>query len=108
VRAVSKTSDIFILVLLLVQLLLGLMTIFASMSHLDGSVMLLLGDWAQSIATLQGVEAAKAMTTVGVIYKMHIFVGLTMLLVFPFTRLVHIWSVPVKYFARNYQLVRQR
>ena len=108
VRAVSKTSDIFILVLLLVQLLLGLMTIFASMSHLDGSVMVLLGDWAQSIVTLQGVAAAEAMTTVGIIYKLHIFVGLTMLLVFPFTRLVHVISVPVKYFARNYQIVRQR
>ena len=108
VRAVSKTSDIFILVLLLVQLLLGLMTIFASMSHLDGSVMVLLGNWAQSIVTLQGVAAAEAMATVGVIYKLHIFVGLTMLLVFPFTRLVHVISVPVKYFARNYQLVRQR
>ena len=73
-----------------------------------GSVMVLLGDWAQSIVTLQGVAAAEAMETVGIIYKLHVLVGLTMLLVFPFTRLVHVISVPVKYFARNYQLVRQR
>ncbi|MGL1956818.1 MAG: respiratory nitrate reductase subunit gamma [Colwellia sp.] len=108
VRAVSKTSDIFILLLLLVQLLLGLMTIFASMSHLDGSVMIMLGNWAQNIVILQGFEAAAAIAPVGIIYKLHVFVGLTMLLVFPFTRLVHIISVPVKYFARNYQIVRQR
>jgi nitrate reductase gamma subunit len=108
VRAVSKSSDIFILLLLLVQLVLGLLTIFSSMSHLDGSVMLMLGNWAQSIVTLQGFEAAAAIAPVGLIYKLHVFVGLTMLLVFPFTRLVHIISVPVKYFARNYQLVRQR
>jgi len=108
VRAVSKSSDIFILVLLLVQLLLGLMTIFASMSHLDGSVMIMLGNWAQSIVLLQGIDAATAIAPVGIIYKLHVFVGLTMLLVFPFTRLVHVISVPVKYFARNYQIVRQR
>jgi len=108
IRATSKSSDIFILVLLLVQLLLGLMTIFASMSHLDGSVMIMLGNWAQSIVLLQGIDAATAIAPVGIIYKLHVFVGLTMLLVFPFTRLVHVISVPVKYFARNYQVVRQR
>jgi len=108
VRAVSKSSDIFILVLLLVQLSLGLATIFASMSHLDGSVMIMLGNWAQSIVLLQGIDAAASIAPVGIIYKLHVFVGLTMLLVFPFTRLVHVISVPVKYFARNYQIVRQR
>ena len=58
--------------------------------------------------TLQGGAAAEAMVTVGISYKLHVFLGLTMLLVFPFTRLVHVISVPVKYFARNYQIVRQR
>jgi len=108
VRATSKTSDILILLMLLVQLVLGLLTIFASMGHLDGSVMIMLSNWAQSIVTLQGFDAAAAISPVGIIYKLHVFVGLTMLLVFPFTRLVHVISVPVKYFARNYQIVRQR
>lgn len=108
VRANSRTSDTLILVMLLVQLVLGLLTIFASMSHLDGSVMVLLGNWAQSIVTFQGAQAAEAISSVGIIYKLHVFVGLTMILVFPFTRLVHVISVPVKYFARNYQIVRQR
>ncbi len=108
VRATSKMSDIFILLMLLVQLVLGLLTIFASMSHLDGSVMIMLGNWAQNMVMLQGFEAAAAIAPVGIIYKLHVFVGLTMILVFPFTRLVHVISVPVKYFARNYQIVRQR
>ncbi|PCI61667.1 MAG: respiratory nitrate reductase subunit gamma [Gammaproteobacteria bacterium] len=108
VRAVSKTSDIVILFMLLIQLVLGLFTIVASTHHLDGSVMILLADWAQSIVTLQPVEAATAIASVGLVYKLHVFFGLTLLVVFPFTRLVHIISVPVKYFARNYQLVRER
>lgn len=108
VRASSKTSDIVILFMLLIQLVLGLFTIVASTHHLDGSVMIMLADWAQHIVILQPVEAAQSIAPVSLVYKLHVFFGLTLLVVFPFTRLVHIISVPVKYFARNYQLVRQR
>jgi len=107
VRATSSGADIFILVLLFVQVSLGLLTIPFSMGHLDGSVMLMLANWAQGLVTLQS-DAASHIYGVSLIYKLHIFVGLTMFVVFPFTRMVHIWSVPVKYFARNYQIVRQR
>ena len=55
VRATSNTSDVMILFVLLAQLVLGLLTIVASTGHLDGSVMVLLGTWAQSLVTLQPV-----------------------------------------------------
>ncbi|MCF6193243.1 MAG: respiratory nitrate reductase subunit gamma, partial [Kangiellaceae bacterium] len=108
VRASSKFSDIFILVMLLVQLILGLITIVISMDHLDGSVMIMLGNWAQNIVTLQSAAAAAAIEPVHVIYKLHVFVGLSMIVAFPFTRLVHIISVPIWYFGRRYQVVRER
>ncbi|GGO76564.1 nitrate reductase 1 cytochrome b(NR) subunit gamma [Marinobacterium nitratireducens] len=107
VRATSTKADIFILVLLFVQVTLGLLTIPFSLGHLDGSVMLKLAAWAQSLATLQSGAAAH-IADVSLIYKLHILVGLTMFIVFPFTRMVHIWSVPVKYFGRSYQVVRTR
>ncbi|ACV26753.1 respiratory nitrate reductase subunit gamma [Kangiella koreensis] len=108
VRANSSKSDIFILFLLLVQLVLGLMTIAVSSQHMDGSVMVQLANWAQSIVTFQGFEAAAYIANVHIIYKLHVFVGMTMILVFPFTRLVHIISMPIWYFGRKYQVVRQR
>jgi len=108
VRASSKFSDIFILLMLLVQLILGLLTIVVSMEHLDGSVMIMLGNWAQNIVLFQSSAAAAAIEPVHVIYKLHVFVGLSMILVFPFTRLVHVISVPVWYFGRRYQVVRER
>ena len=108
VRASSNPSDIMILVVLLVQLVLGLLTIFASTKHMDGSVMVLLGTWAQSVVTLQPVEAAEAISTVGLVYKLHVFLGLTLFVLFPFTRLVHIVSAPVWYLGRRYQIVRQK
>jgi nitrate reductase gamma subunit len=108
VRASSSTSDILILWVLLAQLLLGLGTVVASTQHLDGSVMVMLANWAQSVVTLQPTAAAAAIAPVGLIYKLHVALGLTLFVLFPFTRLVHIASVPVKYFARNYQIVRHK
>lgn len=107
VRANSSQMDIFILLLLYVQLILGLLTIPASAGHMDGSVMIALSNWAQSIVTFQG-DAASHLVGVGLIYKLHLVLGITMFLVFPFTRLVHIWSAPVWYLGRRYQLVRAR
>jgi nitrate reductase gamma subunit len=108
VRASSSTSDILVLVVLLVQLLLGLGSIFASAQHMDGSVMVMLANWAQYIVTLQPQLAAESIAPVALIYKLHVFLGLTLFVLFPFTRLVHIVSAPVWYLGRRYQIVRQK
>ena len=108
VRASGTRGDLAILVLLCIQLLLGLATIFASMQHLDGSVMLLLAGWAQSVVTFQPEQAAAYIANVHIIYKLHVFFGISIVLVFPFTRLVHMISAPIWYFGRAYQLVRQK
>ncbi len=108
VRATTKFSDIFILLLLFVQLVLGLLTIPASAQHPDGSSMIALANWAQHIVTFRS-GAADFIVHEAMIFKLHIFLGLTMFLVFPFTRLVHVWSAPAKYlFRKGYQVVRKR
>nr|WP_298249395.1 respiratory nitrate reductase subunit gamma [uncultured Halomonas sp.] len=107
VRASSSPMDTAIIVLLMVQVSLGLLTIIPALGHLDGGVMIQLAHWAQSVVFFQG-GAATYLEGVGLIYKLHILVGLTIILVFPFTRLVHVWSVPFGYVTRRYQLVRKR
>ncbi len=108
VAATGTRVDLAVLVLLLIQLLLGLATIFVSATHLDGSVMILLANWAQSIVTFQPEQAAASISNVHVLYRLHVFFGMSIVLVFPFTRLVHIISAPVWYFGRAYQVVRQK
>jgi nitrate reductase gamma subunit len=108
VRANSSTMDIAILLLILAQLGLGLLSIFVSMGHLDGAEMLKLMSWAQNIVILNGGTAAAAIADVHIIFKLHVFLGMTLFLLFPFSRLVHVWSVPVKYLRRNYQVVRAK
>ena len=57
IRANSKTSDIVLLWLLWLQFALGLATVPLSGQHLDGSVMLVLAEWAQRIVTFRGGAA---------------------------------------------------
>lgn len=108
IRANSSFADIAVLVLLLAQLCLGLMTITVSMQHLDGHEMVKFMEWAQHIVTFRG-GAADFVRDVHVIFKLHLTLGMFIFLVFPFTRLVHVWSAPVFYiFRRQYQIVRRR
>jgi nitrate reductase gamma subunit len=107
VRATSSFMDISILLLIYVQLILGMASIWVSREHMDGGNMVLMAEWAQHIVTFRW-GAADFLGPVHWIYKLHIFLGLTMFLVFPFTRLVHVWSVPIWYVFRRYQIVRRR
>jgi len=107
VRASSTFADDAIIVILMIQLALGMLTIYPTLGHLDGSTMLLLAAWAQGIFTFQ-FDAASHIADVHWIYKTHMALGLTIFVLFPFTRLVHMLSVPVEYFGRKYQVVRKR
>jgi len=109
IRATSRFMDIFILDWLLVTLGVGLSTIPVSISHaLHGDVqtMILLAEWAQSVLTLQ--PRPLLLQTVPLIFKIHLFLGLSVFFLFPFTRLIHVWSVPLSYLARPYQIVRTK
>jgi nitrate reductase gamma subunit len=108
VRATSSKMDIFVLVLLLLQLCLGLVTLPVSLHHLDGGNMLQLMSWARNIVTLDPVEAVGSLAGIGWLFKTHLLLGMTVFLVFPFSRLVHIWSAPLGYLRRPYQVVRER
>ncbi len=107
VRRTGGQMDMFILYLLFAQLLTGLLTIPVSTGHLDGEVMLQITGWAQSLVTFRP-DAASYIMDIHWIYKLHMFLGMIMFLIFPFTRLVHIWSLPLGYVTRAYQVVRKR
>jgi nitrate reductase gamma subunit len=108
IRRTSSFADILVLVILLAQLLLGLGTIFVSLNHLDGGEMVALMNWAQHIVTLRP-GAADFVANVSPIFKIHLVLGMTIFLIFPFTRLVHILSAPIWYLGRRgYQIVRTK
>lgn len=108
IRQTSTYMDLGVLAILWIQLVLGLVTLPYSFSHHDASVMLVLSHWAQGILTVQPVDA-QTLQGLNWPYLVHLVLGMTIFLIFPFSRLVHIWSAPVWYLGRKgYQVVRTR
>lgn len=106
IRKTSSVSDIAVLLILLAQLSLGMATIPLSLGHLDGAMMVKFMNYVQGIVVLN--PQPELIAGVPLIFKLHMFLGFTIFLIFPFTRLVHVWSVPVGYLARRYQVVRTK
>ncbi len=109
IRATTRPMDWAVLWLLLVQLALGLYSISVSLGHLDGGEMIRLMTWAQHIVTFRG-DAAPFAAAAPLVFKVHLVLGMTIFLIFPFSRLVHIWSgfAALGYLVRAYQVVRSR
>jgi nitrate reductase gamma subunit len=108
IRRNSSFTDSLIILILWVQLALGLLTIRVSMQHLDGEEMVRFMHWAQGIFTFDP-KAASYVADADLVFKLHITLGLTIFVLFPFSRLVHMLSAPVRYIWRpGYQVVRTR
>lgn len=111
IRATSSWMDITIMVLIWLQLAIGLLTITQTLQHMDGSEMVRFMSWSQSIVTWN-INAWVTVVDVHWLYKLHIFLGLIITALFPFSRLVHMvsgFAAPFRYLLRpGYQLVRSR
>ena len=108
IRRSSSFGDILVLLLIWIQLVLGILTTWWTIEHLDGSEMVKFMSWANGILTLDPA-APEQLKEVALVYKLHIILGLTLFLITPFTRLVDIWSAPITYLIRpGYQIVRSR
>jgi nitrate reductase gamma subunit len=108
IRLTSHRTDLAILIILWVQLVIGLITLPYSLGHKDGAAMLVLSDWAQRIVTFR--PDASALVALDWPYKVHLVMGMTIFLLFPFSRLVHVWSgfASLAYLFRPFQIVRSR
>jgi nitrate reductase gamma subunit len=109
IDAITRKWDIAIAIILWVQLALGLWTVYVATDHLDGSMFVRLVAYVQGIVLFR---AHNADLLIGVpwVYRIHIALGLTIFLIFPFTRMVHIWSgfATIYYLIRPPQIVRTR
>jgi nitrate reductase gamma subunit len=109
VRAAGRRSDLFILSWILITLMLGLSTTFVTAGHAahgHADTMMAMAQWAKSIVLFSPKPELVAQTEL--VFRLHLFFGMTLFLLFPFTRLVHIWSLPLSYLGRSYQVVRTK
>ena len=109
IRLTSHRTDIAILVILWVQLVIGLSTLPTSLHHVSQpTTMLRLAEYLQGIVLFQPNAALVA--GVEWHFQAHMLLGMTIFLLFPFSRLVHVWSGfgTLAYLVRPYQMVRAR
>ena len=109
IRLTSHRTDLAILIILWVQLCLGLITLPLSFAHrVDAHAMLVVAAYLQGVATFQ--PNADLLAVIDWQFQLHMVLGMTIFLLFPFSRLVHVWSGfgTLAYFVRPYQVVRAR
>ena len=100
VRKLSSLSDLVVNVLLLLIVFLGLYsTVVTNIVEPSFDYRSTISVWFRGILTFS--PDASFMADVPLSFKIHVLSGLGIFALWPFTRLVHIWSVPVSYLSRN-------
>jgi nitrate reductase gamma subunit len=108
VRRTTSRTDIVVYVLLVVLIGIGCWLTFADnlLTSTPYDYRETISKWWRSLLYLHpDVTAAENAKT---IYQVHAVVAWAFWALFPFSRLVHVWSIPLQYLGRPYILYRRR
>lgn len=101
VRAMSQTEDYIVLYFLIAILGIALFQVIFQQTF---GLVAVVAPWFASIWAFapdpEVMEGASTLT------QIHVFLALSFFAYFPFTKLVHFWTLPVNYIVRPYQLMR--
>ncbi len=100
-RAVSRHDDYLVLALLIPILVLGLYPVVVDKTF---GLSMTVAPWVRDIVTLS--PEMGGMAGLALVTKLHIILATTFIAYFPFTKLVHMWTLPLGYLTRPYQSVR--
>ncbi|MCY8183485.1 respiratory nitrate reductase subunit gamma [Bacillus inaquosorum] len=106
IRKTSSPSDILTLLLLLFMMLSGVAATFLNIDSKGFDYRTTVGPWFRNIALFR--PDASLMESVPLWFKLHIIIGYVVFILWPFTRLVHVFSLPLKYLTRSYVVYRKR
>ncbi|MFS0665716.1 MULTISPECIES: respiratory nitrate reductase subunit gamma [Bacillus] len=106
IRKTSSPSDILILILLLFMMLTGVAATFLNIDSRGFDYRTTIGPWFREIFLFR--PDASLMESVPLWFKLHIMIGYIVFILWPFTRLVHVFSLPLKYLTRSYVVYRKR
>lgn len=108
INITSEKMDVLILIILYIQLIIGIASIFISYKHMENpGTMIALANWVQGIFILSP-DIHLYVINEHWLFKIHLILGLTIFLIFPFTRLIHVFSFPYLYILREgYQIIRK-
>jgi nitrate reductase gamma subunit len=102
----TTANDKLMYVVLAAAIVMGMV---AKLSHSSGdgyNYRQSIAPWARSLFTLQ--PDLDRMAGVPVLYEVHAVIGMVLIALVPYTRLVHMFSAPVQYLFRPYLVYRSR
>ncbi|MFI9033367.1 respiratory nitrate reductase subunit gamma [Staphylococcus pasteuri] len=106
VRRLSSFSDIFVNFLLLLIIFIGCYsTLVTNITNEGFNYRETISVWFRQLFLFR--PHAELMLEVPLQFKIHVLLGFTILACWPFTRLVHVWSVPLSYTNRRYIIYRK-
>ncbi|UXR69392.1 MULTISPECIES: respiratory nitrate reductase subunit gamma [unclassified Staphylococcus] len=106
VRRLSSASDIFVNFLLLTIVFVGCYaTLVTNATVPDFDYRQTISIWFRGLFMLS--PDASLMVDVPLAFKLHVLLGFSIMACWPFTRLVHVWSVPLTYASRSYIIYRK-
>lgn len=100
-RVVSQVDDYLVLCMLIVIVFTGLYPVIADKSF---GLSYTVAPWVRDVFKLS--PEVGGMAGLALISKVHIVMAFTFLAYFPFTKMVHMWTVPLGYIRRPYQTMR--
>ncbi|MCY7990885.1 respiratory nitrate reductase subunit gamma [Bacillus haynesii] len=106
IRKTSSAGDFITLVALLFVMTTGLAATFLNIDSKGFDYRTTIGPWFRNIFLFK--PDAGLMASVPLWFKLHIIMGYVIFIVWPFTRLVHVFSMPLKYLTRSYVVYRKR
>ncbi|MEK3802716.1 respiratory nitrate reductase subunit gamma [Bacillus sp. FSL K6-1234] len=106
IRKTSSPSDILTLILLLFMMLSGIAATFLNIDSKGFDYRTTVGPWFRDLFLFR--PDASLMKSVPLWFKFHIVIGYVVFILWPFTRLVHVFSLPLKYLTRSYVVYRKR
>ncbi|ODP27913.1 Nitrate reductase [Paenibacillus nuruki] len=106
VRRLSTVSDLVVNVLLLFIVFMGMYaTLFTNAVQPEFDYRETISIWFRGLFMLS--PDPSLMRTVPVSFQIHALTGFAIFAFWPFSRLVHVWSVPLNYVGRSYILYRR-
>jgi nitrate reductase gamma subunit len=106
VRRLSSASDLAVNALLLLIVFMGMYaTLVTNAVQPEFDYRETISIWFRGLFVLS--PDASLMREVPLSFKLHALAGFTIFAFWPFTRLVHVWSVPLNYISRSYILYRR-
>ncbi|MEH7503172.1 respiratory nitrate reductase subunit gamma [Neobacillus drentensis] len=107
VRMTSDSSDIITVVFIFLIILIGTYnTLIGNQFHPHFDYRETISPWFRGLLTF--TPDPFLMRDVPIGFQLHILISFALIGIWPFTRLVHVWSVPLTYFKRRYIIYRKR